>query len=109
MPARRIAVHELYLSDDRVTGVRDQALRADVETGKLARARDPIRNRGVHATERHAVYDELDVLVEQLAQGVEVAIVVRPGIAGGERAEIHAHELPPASAPSSTAAKETWH
>ena len=90
---RRIGGHELGLADDRVVGGRNDTLGADKEPGELAHTGDPVPDRSVHTAERHAIYQQLDVLVEQLTPDVEVALVERPAIAGDKRFEICAHEL----------------
>jgi hypothetical protein len=59
----------------------------DVEAGELRGAADAVRERGFHAGEPHAVDDELDVLVEHLAPGFEVALIERAVVASGQRGE----------------------
>jgi hypothetical protein len=100
-------VHEADLGDDGVVGFGDDPLGGDEEAGELAHAADPVADRGLHPAKRHAIDEELDVLVEQLPPDVEVAIVERPVIAGGERPEICDHRLSPTASSATAGTRAT--
>ena len=77
------------LDHDRVAALGDNARAVDAQAGELAEDGGGVRAGRANPAERGTVHHELDLVVENVAPRVEVAVVERLVEARDERSEIH--------------------